>query len=419
MKTNYIKIALALLTAMPMHTMAQGTNNGLGDDDIDIKSLYEMVTKHEQKSKALKLYFNYGMSNQTMYDSRNGEWNSHMANRYLKVEMIGWLTDKLYYRFRQRLNKSHEAQSEDGFAKATDYMMVGWKFNDHWSVQGGKKCQALGSFEFDENPLFIYQYSDIEDNVDSSKGAVNLLYNATPNQQFSIEVSNTYNDKLKDEFGENAKVTNGNIIGNDENGAAKINTALLEKSNIPLAYSIGWNGKMLDGKLQTRWSYTIRTQAKHKYSRFLRLGQKLNLNNLQWYIDYNMTYDDLDRMKIASNELADVLTTNTEGKIYVGKIRYQGWVTKMNWQFASDWNLMLKGMYETTSLTKSEQFNNYRKALGYVGAVEYYPTRKEKQDLRIFLAYTGRKYKYTKQSLMANYNTSRIELGLMYRMKVL
>jgi hypothetical protein len=183
MKTNYIKIALALLTAMPMHIMAQGTNNGLGDDDIDIKSLYEMVTKHEQKSKALKLYFNYGMSNQTMYDSRNGEWNSHMANRYLKVEMIGWLTDKLYYRFRQRLNKSHEAQSEDGFAKATDYMMVGWKFNDHWSVQGGKKCQALGSFEFDENPLFIYQYSDIEDNVDSSKGAINLLYNATSNQQ--------------------------------------------------------------------------------------------------------------------------------------------------------------------------------------------------------------------------------------------
>ncbi|WP_308225066.1 hypothetical protein [uncultured Prevotella sp.] len=77
--------------------------------------------------------------------------------------------------------------------------------------------------------MFIYQYSDIEDNVDSSKGAINLLYNATPNQQFSIEVNNTYNGKLKDEFGENAKVTNGNIIGTDENCAAKINTALLEK----------------------------------------------------------------------------------------------------------------------------------------------------------------------------------------------
>lgn len=49
MKTNYIKIALALLTAMPMHTMAQGTNNGLGDDDIDIKSLYEMVKTRTEK----------------------------------------------------------------------------------------------------------------------------------------------------------------------------------------------------------------------------------------------------------------------------------------------------------------------------------------------------------------------------------
>ena len=28
----------------------------------------------------------------------------------------------------------------------------------------------------------------IEGNVDSSKGAVNLLYNVTPNQQFSVEV---------------------------------------------------------------------------------------------------------------------------------------------------------------------------------------------------------------------------------------
>ena len=42
--------------------------------------------------------------------------------------------------------------------------------------------------KFDENRPFTYQYSDIEGNVESSKGAVNLLYNVTPNQQFSVEV---------------------------------------------------------------------------------------------------------------------------------------------------------------------------------------------------------------------------------------
>ena len=59
-----------------------------------------------------------------------------------------------FYRFRHRLNKASSAQSEDNFAKATDYMMVGWRFNDHWTIQGGKKNQSLGSFEYDENTLF-------------------------------------------------------------------------------------------------------------------------------------------------------------------------------------------------------------------------------------------------------------------------
>lgn len=417
----YKQIALTALAAIPACAMAQGTNHGLGGDDIDIKSLYEMVTKHEQKSKAVKLYINYGVSAQASHDSRDGEWASRIGNRYLKIEMIGWLNDNIYYRFRQRLNKSNEMQSEDQFAKATDYMMVGWKFNDHWRIQGGKKCQALGSFEFDENPLFIYQYSDIEGNVDSSKGAVNLLYNVTPNQQFSAEVSNTYNGKLKDEFGEDAKISNGTV--NADNNT--IDIAQLEKSNTPFAYSVGWNGSFLDGKLQTRWSYTLRTQAKHKYSRFLRLGQKLNLNNLQCYVDYNMTYDDLDRMKIVTGEVADALAANdnsstqTTSTIYAGKVRYEGVVAKMNWQFAPDWNLMLKGMYETASMTKSEQFGNYRTALGYVGSIEYYPARKQKQNMRLFLAYTGRKYNYSKASQIADYNTNRIELGMLYRMKLL
>lgn len=423
----YKQLALTALAAIPACAMAQGTNHGLGGDDIDIKSLYELVTKHEQKSKAVKLYINYGVSNQTSHDSRDGEWSSRFSNRYLRIEMIGWLTDKIYYRFRQRLNKSNEMQSEDQFAKATDYMMVGWQFNDHWRIQGGKKCQALGSFEFDENPLFIYQFSDIEGNVDSSKGAINLLYNVTPNQQLSVEVSNTYNGKLKDEFGEDAKVSNGTVRGKSTPDNT-IDMATLEKSNTPFAYSMGWNGSFFSGKLQTRWSYTLRTQAKHKYSRFLRFGQKLNLSNLQWYVDYNMTYDDLDRMKIVSGEVADALAASANdnntssvnpSSIYAGKVRYQGVVTKMNWQFAPDWNLMLKGMYETASMTKSEQFGNYRTALGYVGSIEYYPARKQKQNLRLFLAYTGRKYNYSKASQIADYNTDRIELGMLYRMKLL
>ena len=441
MKNLYARgILLSAITAaatlLPSYALAQGNNDGLGGEDGDIESIYTKVTNLEKKQKALNLYVNFAETFQAEHDSRTGDWTSRFYNKNLRIEMTGWLTDNLYYRFRHRLNKTDAPMSEDNFAKATDYMMVGWKFNDTWSIQGGKKCQALGSFEFDENPMFIYQYSDMEDNVDSSKGALNLLFNPSKDQQFSAEVSNTYNSKLADEFGENAKITaRGNV---EKGGSTQLEVEDLEKSNSPLAYSLGWNGKFFDGKFQTRWSYTFRTQAKGKYSRFFRFGQKLNLKKLQWYVDYNYTYDDLDRMKIASNELRNNIlsraiplseTNETSATVasetgsedysnlYLSKVRYQGIVTKMNWQFAKDWNLMLKGMWETASTTKMEEYKNYRKAYGYIGSLEYYPARKEKQDLRIFLAYVGRKYDYSKRCGLKDYNTDRIELGIMYRLK--
>ena len=413
-KFYHISTAFAVVAMMmPTQTWGQGTNDGLGGEDGDIESLYTKVTKIEKKQKALNLYINFAEVYQMTHDSRQGEWTSRFYNKNLRIEMTGWLTDNLYYRFRHRLNKTDAPMSEDNFAKATDYMMVGWKFNDTWSIQGGKKCQALGSFEFDENPMFIYQYSDMEDNVDSSKGAINLLFNPSKQQQFSAEVSNTYNGQLADEFGENAKIT---TVQND-----KVSVETLEKANNPLAFTLGWNGKFLDNKLQTRWSYTLRNQAKGKYSRFFRLGQKLNLDKLQWYVDYNYTYDDLDRMKIASNELRSSMAEENQlsdaSNLYLSKVCYQGIVTKLNWQFANDWNLMLKGMWETASATKIEKYKNYRTAYGYIGSLEYYPARKQKQDLRIFLAYIGRKYDYSKKGGLQNYNTSRIELGFMYRLK--
>jgi hypothetical protein len=87
----------------------------------------------------------------------------------------------------------------------------------------------------------------------------------------------------------------------------------------------------------------------------------------------------------------------------------------MNWQFAPQWNLMLKGMYETASVTKIEQMKDYRKSYAYMGSIEYYPVKS--QDFRIFLAYIGRKYDYSKASGLKDYNTNRIEIGFMYRIK--
>lgn len=390
--------------AMTMGANAQGNNIGMGGGDGDIQSIHERITKLEKKNDMFNLYFNYAASFQAEHNSLSDEWGTKFANKQLRIEIKGNLTDKLYYRLRHRLNKATDAKGEDNFAKATDIMMVGYNFNDKLSISGGKMCQIWGGFEFDENPMYIYQYSDMVDNMDNFMAGVTVSYKPIPTQEIAVEISNSYNGKFADEYGDEAVVVN-----NDEAHA-------LQKSKNPLTYIINWNGSFFDGKLNTRWAWGLQTQAKGKYSRMLTLGQQLNLPKFQWYFDYMGAFDDLDRLKIATNELRDAFDGgDAPGNVYLGKVHYNSFITKANWQFAPSWNLMLKGMYETASVTKMEQFKNYRKSFGYMGSIEYYPAKQ--QDFRLFLAYVGRKYDYSTKCGLKDYNTDRIELGFMYRIK--
>ena len=392
--------------AMTMGANAQGNNIGMGGCDGDIQSIHERITKLEKKNDMFNLYFNYAASFQAEHNSLSDEWGTKFANKQLRIEIKGNLTDKLYYRLRHRLNKATDAKGEDNFAKATDIMMVGYNFNDKLSISGGKMCQIWGGFEFDENPMYIYQYSDMVDNMDNCMAGVTVSYKPIPTQEIAVEISNSYNGKFADEYGDEAVVVN-----NDEAQA-------LQKSKNPLTYIINWNGSFFDGKLNTRWAWGLQTQAKGKYSRMLTLGQQLNLPKFQWYFDYMGAFDDLDRLKIATNELGGAFVDgegDALGNVYLGKVHYNSFITKANWQFAPSWNLMLKGMYETASVTKMEQFKNYRKSFGYMGSIEYYPAKQ--QDFRLFLAYVGRKYDYSTKCGLKDYNTDRIELGFMYRIK--
>lgn len=398
-------IMMFAVLAMTMGANAQGNNIGMGGGDGDIQSIHERITKLEKKNDMFNLYFNYAASFQAEHNSLSDEWGTKFANKQLRIEIKGNLTDKLYYRLRHRLNKATDAKGEDNFAKATDIMMVGYNFNDKLSISGGKMCQIWGGFEFDENPMYIYQYSDMVDYMDNFMAGVTVSYKPIPTQEIAVEISNSYNGKFADEYGDEAVVVN-----NDERKA-------LQKSKNPLTYIINWNGSFFDGKLNTRWAWGLQTQAKGKYSRMLTLGQQLNLPKFQWYFDYMGAFDDLDRLKIATNELRDAFDggVGDAGNVYLGKVHYNSFITKANWQFAPSWNLMLKGMYETASVTKMEQFKNYRKSFGYMGSIEYYPAKQ--QDFRLFLAYVGRKYDYSTKCGLKDYNTDRIELGFMYRIK--
>ena len=397
---NKTLLTCALLTASLTAGAQNGANIGMGGSEGNYASLAEKVAKIEKKNDAFNVYFNYAASFQAERNSLVDEWHTGFANKQLRLEIKGNIGDHLFYRLRHRLNKTNEARTQDNFSKATDIMMAGWKFNDKWSVQAGKMCQIWGGFEFDENPMYIYQYSDMVDNMDNFMAGVVVSYKPVPTQEFAVEVSDANNDSF-------SKVYGAGAASQEENSVRP-----LTSSRNPLTYIANWNGSFADGMINTRWSWGIQTQARHKYSRMLILGQQLNLDKFQWYVDYMGAWDGLDRLGIATSDLG----LNGGGhNLYASDVHYNSFITKVNWQFAPHWNLMLKGMYETASVSKLERGKNYRKSFGYMSSVEYYPLKD--QDFRVFLAYVGRKYDFSEKSGLKDYNTNRIELGFMYRLK--
>ena len=390
------------LLALSVSMNAQD-NHGYGGDDGHFKSLAEEVTKLKKSKDMFNVYLNTAASAQVETDNDH-EWSTGFKNKHLRLEIKGNLTDKLYYRFCYRMTNSNVARSEDNFARSTDVVMIGYRFSDKFSVEAGKIFQPFGGYEVDENPIYIYEYSDLTGGLECYLGGVVVNYKPIPTQEFVVGVTNAHNDKFADVYGDNSLAIEGDGTQN----------RILEKTRIPLGYSLGWNGSFLNNRLLTRWSWGIEGEARHKYSRMLILGQKLNLDRLQWYFDYMYQNDGLDRFGLASREVRDFFPA-VGGEVWMSDVHYTSFITKLNWQFAPQWNLMLKGMYETASVTKVDRFKDFRKSYGYVGSVEYYPVKS--QDFRVFLAYVGRKVTYKDGVGLDKYNTNRIELGFKYRIK--
>ena len=367
---------LALSVGLTASAQGNNTRDG-GQDSDDIKSLWELVTKQEKKNDGFNLYFNYAAS----FQEGVNPFSSAFKAKQLRIEIKGTFGKHLSYRYRQRLNKAR-ADQDDNLAKGIDVMMLGWKFNDKVSLSLGKMCQIWGGFEFDENPMFIYQYSDMLDYMDNFMTGGMVSWFPVPSQEIAFMVTNAYTSK---------RIYEG-----------------FEPSAHPLTYILNWNGSLFGGVLNTRWAAGVQTEAKGKYSSMLTLGTQLALPKFQFYVDYMGEFDQLDRLGIVTEDLG----INTD-------VNYHSIIAKANLQFAPKWNLMGKGMYELASVRPStaQNLGNYRQSIGWVGSIEFYPV--QGQDLRFFLAYVGRNHHFTQASgiAAANGTTHRIELGFMYRIK--
>lgn len=329
--------------------------------------------------KKFNMYFNF-QSSFDLEKVKDQDMTAQFKARQLRLEVRGDITDRIFYRFRHRLNKSNAATSLDNLAKATDMLYAGFRLDDKWTLTAGKMCQAWGGFEFDLNPMNIYEYSDFIDNMDNFMLGGMITYAPNANHEFNLQVTDVRNDSFE------------NIYANSTG---------LKQSNVPLTYILNWNGSLFDGVLQTRWGVGLQSEADGYNNTMVMLGTRVALPKFQAFLDYMRADEQLDRLNYTPQ------SNNGKGEP-LKNTKYNTFVLKGEYQPIPSLNLFAQGIYETA---ESDLAGNKMTGLGYYGGVEYLPF--PSQDLRFFLAYVGR----SRDKNSITENTNRVSLGMMYRIK--
>ena len=408
---------LAATLFFPLLALAQGGNTGMGFEMNGQESFFERLSALEKRSDAFNLYVNFAGS----YQVENGDelspapWNGKFAARDLRLEIKGTLTDRIYYRMRQKLNRAGTAGTLDNFAQSMDLMMVGYRFR-HFAVEAGKICQHWGGFDYDENPMYIYQYSDLLNHMDIFFAGIDLYWMPIPLHEFVFEITNPVVSSFEHTYGSSVCTTGPFLVPAaggalamtpDPASGNALSFSPVTGTRFPVNVLVNWNGNFRNGIVQTRVAAGFLTQTSEYTGKLVNGGIKLNFPTLKWYVDYMLEADGIDRLGFASSDFS-----MPEGA-RLRDVTYTSLITKAVWQFIPGWNLVAKASYDTVNAAIVG--GRYRSSVMGVMSLEYLP--EASQDFRVFLAATGHRVMFTPVTGFESFNTGRVELGIMYRIK--
>ena len=383
------KIMLLSLLFVPVTMMAQQDKDASACEE----SLFEKVTKIEKKQD--NFHFLLNMNNSFDYNQADGEFQNAKFNmRQLRIEAKGNINDTFSFRWRQRLNRNN-TPAPDGIdnmpSSSIDVAGIGVNVSDKFSMFLGKQCAAYGGMEFDLNPIEIYEYSDMVDYMSNFLTGANFQFQLASDHQLQLQVLDSRSASMNDMYG-----------------------AGYEQSKVPLVYTVNWNGSF-GGVFNTRWSYSLMSQAKGHQSHYIALGNELNLNKFNAFFDVMYMREGIDREGIVS----DIVGYNKLGG-HQNDAEYLSFVMKAQYRFNPKWNFFVKGMLENEGFSKANgaiEKGKYRTALGYLAGLEYYPLKNS--NLHFFLTYVGRHYSYTDRAKVYgvdDYSTNRISLGYIWQL---
>lgn len=376
------------LLLLPILATAQKQERQIGDTTY-YKTLIPETKQSLLKNVSMIANMNFALRNEFV----DGEYTqTRFRNEQFRLELRGQVHDKVYFRFRDRYTRAQTSESIDNLSRSVDLAYIRIDATDKLSISAGKLCADWGAFEFDYNPIDIYEYSDIIEYADNFLTGVGVSYTADSKNQYTIQILDSRTKTFEELYGQQPNFT---------------------ESKAPLAFVANWRGNLFDGKVKTIWSYALHTEATNAFMHYIALGTELTLGKFVIAYDYKWSDEDLDRTGIVSETVPDNLYPYALGNtLYIGH-----WV-HAHYRVTEKINLSLFGMVDfakwmSEGVDAQKNTDDIRTAYGFIPVVEYYPWND--LNLRFFVNYVGRIYDYSSYAESrfgaSDYNTGRFTVG--------
>ena len=311
--------------------------------------------------------------------------------------------DKVFFRFRDRYTKDTEVQSIDKISSSTDLAFIGYTISEQTSFAIGKMTANWGGYEFDMNPIDIYQYNDIVDNSDNFLTGVQFNWVLSKSHVLSGQILNSRTKSFNELY--------ENVPG-------------IEEAKFPAAYVGNWNGSFLGGKFKTIYSFSIFQEAsengKPVNMYYTALGNQFQTKKWKFQYDFKWSSEDLDRTGVVSSLIPETVLGHAAENVYY----MEHWLRTV-YSIDEQWKISMIGMVSSAHWKDipSNQASSslVRTAWGVIPTVEFYPIKN--YNLKFFATYVGRYYEYSdyaKTTLnQADGNTGRIMIGVISPLLVL
>jgi hypothetical protein len=390
MKKLCLSLILSLILFLPSLLFAQQEQQ----DTTYYKTLIPSVKQGLLKNMSMIANMRFAFQNEFTDGTYTG---SRFVNQQFRLEFKGQVTDRVYFRFRDRYTRAQASESVDNLSRSTDLAFIRVKASDKWSISAGKMCADWGAYEFDYNPIDVYEYSDIIEMADNFLTGVGVSYTANTRNQFTFQLLDSRTKTFDELYG---------VQPNQE------------ESKMPLAFVGNWRGSLFDGKFNTIWSYAYHNEAHNTSTdkptgmNYIALGNQLKMGKLTAEYDFKWSQEDLDRTGIVSATIPDNLYPYAvEKTVYVGH-----WL-HLYYRVNPKINLALVTMLDVANwkdnLDPKKTDDHIRNAWGFIPTVEYYPFKDV--NLRFFANYVGRSYVYSDYAKTrmgaVDYNTGRFQIG--------